>query len=325
MSRDAVTDGQPRSGLERRVVAAAETLLTRSKSVSPVDVLAAIGWLPASLVDQWRRGRVECLERVAPVHPDKLASALEHLRRWAADKGLEPSEVAYVAATRDRRALRFTADGDQVSERAWRTHWIAADLSEAARERVAQRQSRAPDLVVVEPLSEWTCTGCGGSGSLLFMEDDGPLCLGCADLDHLVFLPAGGAEPACQAGKPPVGGGGPLQPLAQAVRAPRDPGGGGCPRAGRGAVPGRRGRARSPPRTRPAAARRPGPDVPGSAGRGGRALVPGLSGRACRGDRLPCQRARQRSGWALGRRTGAGRASGHPGRGGLRTPPRHRL
>src|SRR6266498_3013226 len=193
MSRDAVTDGQPRSGLERRVAAAAETLLTRSKSVSPVDVLAAIGWLPASLVDQWRRGRVECLERVAPVHPDKLASALEHLRRWAADKGLEPSEVAYVAATRDRRALRFTADGDQVSERAWRTHWIAADLSEAARERVAQRQSRAPDLVVVEPLSEWTCTGCGGSGSLLFMEDDGPLCLGCADLDHLVFLPAGDA------------------------------------------------------------------------------------------------------------------------------------
>src|SRR6266511_2723625 len=191
MSRDAVTDGQPRAGLERRVAAAAETLLTRSKSVSPVDVLAAIGWLPASLVDQWRRGRVECLERVAPVHPDKLASALEHLRRWAADKGLEPSEVAYVAATRDRRALRFTADGDQVSERAWRTHWIAADLSEAARERVAQRQSRAPDLVVVEPLSEWTCTGCGGSGSLLFMEDDGPLCLGCADLDHLVFLPAG--------------------------------------------------------------------------------------------------------------------------------------
>src|SRR6266545_830611 len=78
MSRDAVTDGQPRSGLERRVAAAAETLLTRSKSVSPVDVLAAIGWLPASLVDQWRRGRVECLERVAPVHPDKLASALEH-------------------------------------------------------------------------------------------------------------------------------------------------------------------------------------------------------------------------------------------------------
>jgi hypothetical protein len=45
----------------------------------------------------------------------------------------------------------------------------------------------------MEPLNPWTCTGCGGSGSLLFMEDAGPLCMGCADLDHLVFLPAGDA------------------------------------------------------------------------------------------------------------------------------------
>jgi len=48
-------------------------------------------------------------------------------------------------------------------------------------------------MVVIEPLNEWTCTGCGGSGSFLFMEDAGPLCMGCADLDHLVFLPAGDA------------------------------------------------------------------------------------------------------------------------------------
>jgi hypothetical protein len=66
-------------------------------------------------------------------------------------------------------------------------------LSEAAQERLIQRQRRPPDLVVIEPLNEWSCTGCGGSGSRLFMEGDGPLCMGCADLDHLVFLPAGDA------------------------------------------------------------------------------------------------------------------------------------
>ena len=49
--------------------------------------------------------------------------------------GSPPSEVAYVAATRDQRPLRFTADGDQATERAWRTHWMRADLPEAARER----------------------------------------------------------------------------------------------------------------------------------------------------------------------------------------------
>jgi hypothetical protein len=48
-------------------------------------------------------------------------------------------------------------------------------------------------MVVIEPLNPWTCTGCGGSGSLLLMDDAGPLCMGCADLDHLVFLPVGDA------------------------------------------------------------------------------------------------------------------------------------
>jgi hypothetical protein len=193
MPRRAVAASQSPSRLERRVVAAAEATMARQPSVSPLDVLARIGWLPWGLVDDWRRGRVDCLERVAAVQPDRLAAALEHLRRWAARNGLEPSEVAYLAATRDRRSLRFTADGDQAAERAWRTHWTRPDLSAAARERLTRRQSKAPDLVVIEPLNEWTCTGCGGSGRYLFMEGQGPLCLGCADLDHLVFLPAGDA------------------------------------------------------------------------------------------------------------------------------------
>lgn len=35
------------------------------------------------------------------------------------------------------------------------------------------------------------CAECGGSDDLLLMDDAGPLCLACADLDHLVFLRAG--------------------------------------------------------------------------------------------------------------------------------------
>jgi hypothetical protein len=55
-------------------------------------------------------------------------------------------------------------------------------------------RERAPaDLLVIEPLGEWTCASCGGNGAFLRMEDAGPLCLACGDLDHLVFLPAGDA------------------------------------------------------------------------------------------------------------------------------------
>ena len=34
---------------------------------------------------------------------------------------------------------------------------------------------------------------CKGTGDLLIMDDAGPLCLACADTDHLVFLPSGEA------------------------------------------------------------------------------------------------------------------------------------
>jgi hypothetical protein len=56
-----------------------------------------------------------------------------------------------------------------------------------------ETQRRGPDLIVVSPLKDWSCAECGGSGDLLTMDDKGPLCLSCADMDHLVFLPSGDA------------------------------------------------------------------------------------------------------------------------------------
>jgi hypothetical protein len=51
----------------------------------------------------------------------------------------------------------------------------------------------AADLLVIMPLKDFSCAICGSSGSFLVMDDVGALCLSCADLDHLVFLPAGNA------------------------------------------------------------------------------------------------------------------------------------
>jgi len=49
------------------------------------------------------------------------------------------------------------------------------------------------DILVISPLKDWSCAECGGSGDLLVMDDPGPLCLSCVDLDQLVFLPRGDA------------------------------------------------------------------------------------------------------------------------------------
>jgi len=103
---------QPASKLERRVVAAAEQALTRLRYVSPLDVLTAMGWVPPGLVTDWRQGRAPHLEAVAAVSADRLADMLEVFHRWVDGRGLRPSEVEYLAATRDRRPLRFTAAGD---------------------------------------------------------------------------------------------------------------------------------------------------------------------------------------------------------------------
>ncbi len=48
------------------------------------------------------------------------------------------------------------------------------------------------DLVAFWPRNDdWTCWHCGGTGDLLVMDGSGPVCLACADLDHLVYLPRG--------------------------------------------------------------------------------------------------------------------------------------
>ncbi len=171
----------------------AEAALASSRFVSPIDILGGLGWLPYSTVEVWRQGRLPYLERGIQAKPGKLSAAMEVFRTWAASRGLEPVESAYVTSTRERRQLRFTADGDDAVERLYRTHWMSAELSENQRGRLAERQKRAPDLVAISPLKDWICSLCGGTGDFLLMQASGPVCLACADMDHLVFLGAGDA------------------------------------------------------------------------------------------------------------------------------------
>jgi hypothetical protein len=74
-----------------------------------------------------------------------------------------------------------------------RTHWVSPELSQSKRERLKEREEQAPDILVISPLNDWTCTECGGTGGFLTMEGEEPLCLGCAEMDHLVFLLSGDA------------------------------------------------------------------------------------------------------------------------------------
>lgn len=183
-----------RKTLAERVARAAEASLAAQNYASAIDVLVGIGWLDPGAVARWRQGQVDYLERLVQTNLSRISEAMESFRAWAAVKGLNPSETAYVARQPGRPMLRFSKSGDPTIERLYRTHWVAPQLSEGKRERLVEKANRPPELVVIQPLNhEWACHRCGGTGHLLIMESQGPACLRCAGLDDLEFLPAGDA------------------------------------------------------------------------------------------------------------------------------------
>lgn len=183
-----------RTALVDRVTKAAEASLAAQDYVSPIDVLIGIRWLDPGAASRWRQGQIDCLERSIQTPLPRIAEALTLFRSWATSKGLSASETQYVARAPQRQTLRFSQSGDPTIERLYRTHWVSPGLSEKQRERLVEKTSRAPDLVVIQPLNtEWVCHRCGGTGDLLMMEAPGPVCLRCVGLDDLEFLSAGDA------------------------------------------------------------------------------------------------------------------------------------
>ena len=166
---------------EPRVARIAEAVLAEHQFVTPIDVLIGLGWLAQPNVDRWQLGRITSLDRCVAVDDVKTAAALDALRAWAQDRGLKPWETDY-------RELQFTADGDAATERTFRIRWASAD--HPAPEIPPKR---SPELTVISPHQAWTCASCEDTGDLLVKTNAGALCLDCADLGHLVFLPSGDA------------------------------------------------------------------------------------------------------------------------------------
>jgi hypothetical protein len=187
-------DRKSKAPLADRVVRAAEVALAAQDYACFVDVLRGIGWLDPNTAARWERGHIDCLEDAIPTAPSRMSEAMRLFRSWATANGLCPTPAAYVARTPQRPSLRFSRSRDPAIEEQYRTHWISPQLSEKKRERLVEKAGRPSDLVVIQPLNtDWKCQRCGGTGSLLTMDGPGPVCLRCAGLDELEFLPSGNA------------------------------------------------------------------------------------------------------------------------------------
>jgi len=181
--------------LEERVYRAAEAALARQHYVSAIDVLCGMGLLASSAVDFWRKGRVDFLEREIQGSLNKISSSMAIFHRWAQEKGLKPSETDYVRTARSGTVpLRFSVSGDPEIEKSYRTHYVSPTLSERKQQKLQEKLEKAPPPVVFMNLRDAQCSECGAEieqDSMLLMEADQPLCLPCARLDSLEFLPSG--------------------------------------------------------------------------------------------------------------------------------------
>jgi hypothetical protein len=183
--------------LESRVVRSAEAALADQKYVSAIDVLLRMSLLSDSALKEWRRGGAESLESVLQGHPTKISDAMVIFRNWAQHRGLKPSETTYIRQSRDGYVdLRFTLSGDPEAERAYRTHYISPELTERKQQNLVAKLNKPDDRVVFSIARESACSECGVElmkGDFLIMEANQPLCLQCAGLGDLEYLPAGDA------------------------------------------------------------------------------------------------------------------------------------
>lgn len=181
--------------LGERVIRAAEAALEDHEYVSAIDVLTGIGLLQPVHVERWKKGRIDFLDSVIQGNPKKIATSMALFREWASAKGLKPSETRYVRNARTETVdLQFSASGDPAIEKGYRTHYVSLALPERKQQQIAERLSRPAEPVVFDILRESECSECGGElerGSFLLMEAGQPLCLACAGLGDLEYLPRG--------------------------------------------------------------------------------------------------------------------------------------
>lgn len=167
--------------LETRVARVAEAALAERQYVTAIDILIGVGWLAQPNVDRWKWGRVGSLDRSIQVDDARTVEALDALRDWAQELGLSPWDTDY-------GPLQFTVSADAETESRFRARWARAELP-------APEPPPKPstDLRVVAASHNWECSACGEGGDLLLKVPAGSVCLDCADLGHLEFLPSGDA------------------------------------------------------------------------------------------------------------------------------------
>ena len=190
--------GTQDSAFRQRILSAAEVVLKKQTTVGLLDVLVAARFVHWGHVEEWRRGNpaYEFIHAHVQCGPPKLRRAVQFFCEWAGAKQLVPVEAACTRRSPGGTvSLKFTEDDDPAVAGLYCRHFARAGLSEKQTARVKEKLEKAEDLVVfITVVDDVKCSECGEAvprGDYMMLERKEPLCLACADMDHLVLLPSG--------------------------------------------------------------------------------------------------------------------------------------
>ncbi len=195
-----MTNSYQKKKLRDRVIDSAEAVLERNGAVGPIELFEQMGFLSPVHVNQWKQGNPHCeaLEAHVQCGQKKRDQTFKVFFEWVAEKKLEPIEATYSSASHSgAQSLKITVDGDAEKEAFFRTQFRPANLSDAKQQRLKKKLTKTPDLVVYQITSNSSnCSECAAEifkGECIVLEKGKALCLTCADMDHLEFLPSGNA------------------------------------------------------------------------------------------------------------------------------------
>jgi hypothetical protein len=180
--------------LVTRVTTAAEAALADHQYASFIDVLTGMNLLQN--VQAWHNGRVQYLDEMVQGRPEKLLKVIELFQQWAAQRGLRREDLPPHASFIPRPPKYHTASEYPVLEQAFRLHFVSPQLPEKKLEKLREKVSAAAPPTVFSIVKASKCSQCNRElwkGELLTMQGNQPLCMECADLDHLFYLPSGDA------------------------------------------------------------------------------------------------------------------------------------
>ncbi len=190
----------PISAYQLKVITACEAVLKREGSVGLVELCQQLGYLHFAHVADWKHGKPHAtpLHKNLQLGAEKLRKVMNTLERWATEKGMTPLHVPYERqGLSGPESLPILLVDEPEFDALWRRHWIPAGLTAKKAEKLEAKLTKAEGLVVFSQSSDvQKCSECGTEthrGDFFVLDADQPVCLSCADFDHLEFLPRGDA------------------------------------------------------------------------------------------------------------------------------------